>query len=325
MLPGDDGEPVPPEGYVVSFAIFHERGFGVPAHRFLRGLLDYYEVELQHLTPNGVQHMAAFVALCEGFLGIDPHFDLWRYFFTVSLSKRRVGGKEVNVPMGCASIHLRPSRSKAYPLMRLVTSNKGWHSQWFYVRDDLSATLPKYTGRLIEEAPESWGWGVQRKDKKHLDDLLTALRALMDRGVKGVGIIGDYHARRVVPLMARALPLYRMMPGMSFEGTVLVDEALPYSEVAQRVKEATEPTKDSAGDVLDIVYPVPGHPPMRPEPGFFEFVSLLFPCSFFCQYLRISDFLFSGCSGPAEAAFLQRLSCSDAEGSGHGGCESPCG
>ena len=103
----------------------------------------------------------------------------------------------------------------------------------------------------------------------------------MDRGVKGVGIIGDYHARRVVPLMARSLPLYQMMPGMSFEGTVLVDEALPYSEVSQRVKEATEPTKDSAGDVLDIVYPVPGHPPMRPEPGFFEFVSLLLPCSFF--------------------------------------------
>jgi len=178
---------------------------------------------------------------------------------------------------------------------------------------------------LIEEALGLWTWGVQLKDKKHLADLLAGLQALKERGVKGAGIIGAYHARRVAPLMARALPLYRMMPGMSFEGTVLVDEALPYSEVAQRVKEATEPTKDSAGGVLDIVYPVPGHPPMRLEPGFFEFVSLLFPCSFFCQYLRISDFLFSGSSGPAEAAFLQRLSCSDAEGSGRGGCESPCG
>ena len=80
--------------------------------------------------------------------------------------------------------------------------------------------------------------------------------------------------------MARVLPLHRMMPGMSFEGMVLVDEALPFSEVAQRIKEATEPMKDSAGGVLDIVYPVPGHPPMRPEPRFFEFVSLLLSCSF---------------------------------------------
>ena len=80
--------------------------------------------------------------------------------------------------------------------------------------------------------------------------------------------------------MAHVLPLYRMMPGISLKGTVLVDEALPYSEVAQRIKEATELTKDSAGRVLDIVDLVPGHPPMRPEPGFFEFVSSPLPCSF---------------------------------------------
>ena len=46
LLPGDESEPAPPEGYVVSFSIFHERGFAVPAHRFLQGLLDYYQVEL---------------------------------------------------------------------------------------------------------------------------------------------------------------------------------------------------------------------------------------------------------------------------------------
>ena len=85
--------------------------------------------------------------------------------------------------------------------------------------------------------------------------------------MKGSGIIGAYHVRRVAPLMARMLPLHRMMPGMSFEGTVLVDEALPFLEVAQRIKEATEPMKDSKGSVLDIVYPVPGHPPMRSKPG----------------------------------------------------------
>ena len=47
----------------------------------------------------------------------------------------------------------------------------------------------------------------------------------------GSGIIGAYHARRVAPLMARTLPLHQMVPGASFEGTVLVDEALLPSEV----------------------------------------------------------------------------------------------
>ena len=50
-LPSNEDKPSPPEGYVVSFARFHERRFATPAHKFLRGLLDYYKVELQHLTP----------------------------------------------------------------------------------------------------------------------------------------------------------------------------------------------------------------------------------------------------------------------------------
>ena len=99
--------------------------------------------------------------------------------------------------------------------------------------------------------------------------------------MKGSGIIDAYHARRVAPLMARALPLYQMVPGASFEGTVLVDEALPPSNVAQRIKEAMEPSKDTAGVVLDFVFPVSGHPPMQPEPGFIEFISFLSPYSFF--------------------------------------------
>ena len=89
-------------------------GFAIPAHNFLRGLLDYYQVELQHLTSNGVQHIVAFVALCEGFLGINPHFDLWRYLFAVNLSKKRVGKQELSMPMGCASIHLRNNWANDY-------------------------------------------------------------------------------------------------------------------------------------------------------------------------------------------------------------------
>ena len=92
--------------------------------------------------------------------------------------------------------------------MRLSTSNKGWHSQWFYVKNDAAAPLPVFTRRYIVETPGSWGWGVMGKEKKHLNNLLAALRTLKERGVKGSGIIGTYHARRVAPLMARTLPLY---------------------------------------------------------------------------------------------------------------------
>ena len=79
---------------------------GTPAHRFLQGLLHYYKIEVQHLNPNGIQHMAAFVDLCEGFLAISSHFNLWRYFFTVTLQKKREKScrQELHITMGCTGI-----------------------------------------------------------------------------------------------------------------------------------------------------------------------------------------------------------------------------
>ena len=46
LLLGDEGSPSPLDGYVVSFAHFHERGLATPAPKFLRGLLHFYKIEL---------------------------------------------------------------------------------------------------------------------------------------------------------------------------------------------------------------------------------------------------------------------------------------
>jgi hypothetical protein len=61
---------------MVAFMAFYERGFGMPPHPFLRLLLWYYGLELHHLTPSGVLHIAVFVTLCEAYLGVDPDLDL---------------------------------------------------------------------------------------------------------------------------------------------------------------------------------------------------------------------------------------------------------
>ena len=73
------------------------------------------------------------------------------------------------MPMGCTSIQLQNNRVGGYPPMWLSTSNKGWHSQWFYLKNDATTLLPEFIGRLIEEAPEAWRkWGVPEKDKKKI-------------------------------------------------------------------------------------------------------------------------------------------------------------
>ena len=41
----------------------------------------YYRIQLHHLTPNSFVHISIFVHLCEAFLGIKPHFELFHHLF----------------------------------------------------------------------------------------------------------------------------------------------------------------------------------------------------------------------------------------------------
>ena len=75
-------------------------GRRVPIHPFLRGLLEFYGLQLHNLTPASILHIAGYVALCELFLGCEPHFGLWRKLFylvprTQGESLCQVGGADV--------------------------------------------------------------------------------------------------------------------------------------------------------------------------------------------------------------------------------------
>jgi hypothetical protein len=46
LMPGCEEAPASLDGYIMSFAPFHEHGLMIPPHRFLRGLLHHYKIEL---------------------------------------------------------------------------------------------------------------------------------------------------------------------------------------------------------------------------------------------------------------------------------------
>ena len=71
----------PKENEVVSFVPFHLLGFGLSTHPLLRWLLYYYGLRLHDLTPEGILHLLVFIKLCEAFLGIPAHYDLWWFLF----------------------------------------------------------------------------------------------------------------------------------------------------------------------------------------------------------------------------------------------------
>ena len=152
--------------------------------------------------------------MCKGYLGIEPHFELWRYFFSISLIQKKERNQETPMPMGCMGIHLRGQRVAKYMPYQLSRSNKGWHSHCFYLKNDPIAPLPVFSGRLVEEVPSSWLWGPPIKEKKRMRDLLEAISFLKTHGLRRAGVIRGYHMRTVASLMAHVLLLYGMTPGV---------------------------------------------------------------------------------------------------------------
>ena len=84
---------------------------------------------MHHLTPNSILHISIFVHLCEAFLGIEPHFDLFCHLFQLkpypnSSNTARVGG---------ADLQLRPGMDKVYIPYKPHTKLVDWKTKWFYV------------------------------------------------------------------------------------------------------------------------------------------------------------------------------------------------
>jgi hypothetical protein len=109
MVPPSGADPTSPPGYVLSFVSFHERGFRVPARHFMWALLHYYGVELHNFNPNSIAQAAIFTAVCEGFLGIDPHWDLWTHLFSAELFALTTWEKKVRMAVraGGCTLQLR--------------------------------------------------------------------------------------------------------------------------------------------------------------------------------------------------------------------------
>jgi hypothetical protein len=80
------GDPYPMEkneDEIPMFTRFVECGLSLPASDFFKGLMGYYGVEYLNLNPNGIFHTAIFVHFYEAFLGMKPHWILFRKFFRV--------------------------------------------------------------------------------------------------------------------------------------------------------------------------------------------------------------------------------------------------
>jgi hypothetical protein len=65
----------------VVYVPFLMCGLALPVSPFVHDLLDFYELNLTHLNPNSILQVSIFIHLYEAYLGILPHFGLWKYLY----------------------------------------------------------------------------------------------------------------------------------------------------------------------------------------------------------------------------------------------------
>jgi hypothetical protein len=111
----------------VIFASFFERGFNLPAGDFFRGLLFNYKLELVHLVPNSITVVSTFIHFCEAYLGILPHFFLWRNLFCVKSTGKKSG------TVGAVMFCLRSGLNSEWIDTDLPDNITGWRLEWFYI------------------------------------------------------------------------------------------------------------------------------------------------------------------------------------------------
>jgi hypothetical protein len=280
MVPPSGAAPTLPAGYVLNFVSFHERGFRVPASRFMRALLHYYGVELHNLNPNSIAQAAIFAAVCEGFLGIDPQWDLWTHLFSAEPFALTTGERRVRmaVQAGGCILQLRQARAQQYIPAILVSSNKGWQRRWFYLWND-DGRLPSFSQRVVTAASSNWRYGAVHEKQKNLQPLLEALQELRDGGLTAAGVVAAIHRRRVLPLAERRLLLSEMMSGVDLEGSQMSSVPLSADDLHRQVA-GTVGRLDAGALIQPLMHPERGCISLVSVRSFFFLVS---DCPWFSQ------------------------------------------
>jgi hypothetical protein len=182
----------------VVFASFFECGFNLPAGDFFRGLLYYYRMELVHLVPNSVTIVSTFIHFCEAYLGIPPHFLLWRYFFCVNSAGKRSG------LVGVVMFNLRSGLKAEWIDTDLPNNTAGWRSEWFYIADQIPG-IPRHTSHKPAKISE-WDLGLSTCELEDLNGVLELVSDMKERGVTGAVVERSFYRRMIQPIKDRVHP-----------------------------------------------------------------------------------------------------------------------
>jgi hypothetical protein len=262
------------------FLAFLLCGISLPAHEFLCGLLFVYGLQLHQLTPNYILHITCFITLCESFLGIDPHWILWKFLFrlrpSISLAK--------NPELGGAIVSMHAESH--YLEFNMAISVQGWRKKWIYIKDQKATSsdnfaIAPFNAKKSLKKLTSWDSPPTEAEVKSIKPLLTRIQSLKSAaggGLTGTQLMAFFLQRRIQPLQARVFKLW------SYSGsddTSRVSKWDPEkNDLDKRVRSLTTLTKEKeipalTADFFDSAHPLPKVCALQ-----LEIIDFCFFCSF---------------------------------------------
>ena len=149
-------KPRPDERVMLTSHI--HRGLGFPPSLFFLEVCNHYGLQPHNLTPNSILYIAGYQALFEGWLGLSPRLDFFKYVFQPR--RQTIGGKGQKELAVCGTVSINMRRNRDwYPKVPKIDSVKDWTGTFFYCKDvplpNQSSGIPPFQNIAGEEKP-SW-------------------------------------------------------------------------------------------------------------------------------------------------------------------------
>jgi hypothetical protein len=221
----------------VTFLI---RGLALPVSPFFLGLLDFYSLNLTHLNPNFVLQVVVLVHLGEVFLGILPHFELWKYLYHCRLG---MAGRQHQL-VGGASLEIPRGRKADYLDIPLKDNIKGWRFEWFTMENH-NKSLPARSERQLDVRTPSWTKVPTDFELSESKVLLVEISVLRDRGLTAEAVVVNFVFKNIQPLKDRVYHAYLYTSGN--DPTRITNKRISEEDVLSRVDSMLRGKASNAG------------------------------------------------------------------------------
>jgi hypothetical protein len=191
-------------GDFVFFAAYALAGLVPLMSSFFLTLLEYYGLQLQHLSPNSIALVAIFVHLCEMYVGVRPSVRLFWCFFVLKAASTRPP-----LITGHYFQHRTPGHAR-YIAPISPGGWERWREDWALVQADVHNRLALPIGGPTLDHTE---WGKDPSLEPGFDPVLDRIQYLAENGLTSLMVLHDFLSKRLVPLQDRSHRPHGCTPG----------------------------------------------------------------------------------------------------------------